>query len=174
MSKGKEKITQVVIQLKNNEHVFKNLLEHVNGDQVIWRPNPEKWNLLEIVSHLVDEEIHDFRTRVEHALYYPEKKLVPIDPEGWVQSHNYTNNDYQETLHLFLEERKASIKWLEQLGEVNWSSALLHPELGKLSAEVFLHNWLAHDYLHIRQILRYKFAFLKSASKIDLSYAGEW
>jgi hypothetical protein len=35
-------------------------------------------------------------------------------------------------------------------------------------------NWLAHDYLHIRQILRLKYEYLKSISEEDLSYAGEW
>ena len=38
----------------------------------------------------------------------------------------------------------------------------------------FSPNWLAHDYLHIRQIIRLKFAYLQQLSKEDLSYAGNW
>ena len=133
-----------------------------------------KMVLLEIVCHLLDEEIYDFRTRVKHALDTPEKELTPIDPEGWVTTRNYLSKDYDETLKSFLIERENSIEWLKQLGEVNWSNSLKHPELGDLSAASFLRNWLAHDYLHIRQILRYKFEFLKQSSEIDLSYAGDW
>ncbi|MGC6432029.1 MAG: DinB family protein [Jejuia sp.] len=174
MSKARFNISGIIEELKSNQSVFKSLLENVDALQLQWRPSADKWNLLEIVSHLLDEETQDFRARVEHALYYPEKKLVPIDPEGWVQSHNYASNDYQATLNLFLEERKTSVKWLMQLEDVNWKSALHHPELGKLSAEVLLLNWLTHDYLHIRQILRYKFELLKLDSNIDLNYAGAW
>ena len=39
---------------------------------------------------------------------------------------------------------------------------------------MMLTNWLAHDYLHIRQIIKLKFDFLKDQSDEHLSYAGEW
>jgi hypothetical protein len=39
---------------------------------------------------------------------------------------------------------------------------------------MFLHNWLAHDYLHIRQIIRIKYDYLKKTSGEILLYAGEW
>lgn len=161
-------------QLENNKVIFENLLKNIPDYQHNWRPNPEKWSLSEIVCHLLDEEILDFRARVKHALEYPEKELVPIDPEGWVKTHKYADKDYNETLNLFLEERNNSITWLKQLKDVDWTNSIKHPHLGNLSAELFLRNWLAHDYLHIRQILRYRFQLLKSSSKIDLSYAGGW
>jgi hypothetical protein len=174
MTTLKQGVQEVFVQLENNAVVFKNLLKDLNEQHYLWRPKPGKWCLLEIISHMLDEEIYDFRARVKHALEYPENTLIPIDPEGWVKSHNYLDNDYHKTLDVFLKERRNSIKWLKLQEHVNWHNQLLHPELGTLSAELFLRNWLAHDYLHIRQILRYKFGLLKSSSKIDLSYAGNW
>jgi hypothetical protein len=50
----------------------------------------------------------------------------------------------------------------------------VHPELGMLRAKIFLANWLAHDYLHIRQIIRYQFEYLKVKTEVDLNYAGNW
>ncbi len=167
-------LKDIITQLEHNKKVFENLLKDITDYQYNWRPKPEKWCLLEIVCHLLDEEIYDFRARVKHTLEYPEKDLIPIDPEGWVTTRNYISKDYDNTLKLFLAERQNSIAWLQQLGDVNWNNELKHPELGNLSAELFLRNWLAHDYLHIRQILRYKFELLKSSSKIDLNYAGDW
>ncbi len=164
----------ILNQLENNKQVFENLLRYLPESKYLWRPRPEKWCLLEIVCHLLDEEIYDFRARVKHALETPEKVLVPIDPEGWVKERNYVSKNYQETLKAFLKERDTSVQWLRQQNDVNWSNTLSHPELGELSAELFLRNWLVHDYLHIRQILRYKFEFLKSSSGIDLNYAGAW
>ena len=43
-----------------------------------------------------------------------------------------------------------------------------------MSAKLFLTNWLAHDYLHIRQIIRYQYHYLKESTAIDLGYAGNW
>lgn len=164
----------ILNQLENNKQVFENLLRYLPENKYLWRPKPEKWCLLEIVCHLLDEEIYDFRARVKHALKTPEKALATTDPEGWVKERNYVSKNYQETLKSFLKERDTSVQWLREQNDVDWSNTLSHPELGALSAELFLRNWLAHDYLHIRQILRYKFEFLKSSSEIDLNYAGAW
>ena len=174
MNTTKHEFHHIVIQLENNKSVFENLLKEIPQSQYLWRPNPQKWCLLEIVCHLLDEEVYDFRARVKHALEYPEKSLVPINPGGWVKERNYVSKKYNAILQMFLKERSNSIVWLKQQKHVDWSRALSHPDLGKLSAELFLRNWLAHDYLHIRQILRYKFELLKSSSKIDLNYAGNW
>ncbi|WP_298341235.1 DinB family protein [uncultured Algibacter sp.] len=174
MDTTKHGLKDIICNLENNKSIFENLLKDIPENQYLWRPKPEKWCLLEIVCHLLDEEIYDFRARVKHALEYPEKKLIPIDPEGWVNDKNYILNNYKSTLQSFLNERANSVTWLKELDVANWENSLLHPELGKLSAEQFLRNWLAHDYLHIRQILRYKFEFLKASSSISLSYAGNW
>jgi hypothetical protein len=46
--------------------------------------------------------------------------------------------------------------------------------LGRLSAGTFLSNWLAHDYLHIRQIIRLKYQYLQRQTRESLDYAGAW
>ncbi len=43
-----------------------------------------------------------------------------------------------------------------------------------MSAQLFLNNWLAHDLLHIRQILSIKFNYLKENTEEPLNYAGDW
>jgi len=43
-----------------------------------------------------------------------------------------------------------------------------------MTASMFFSNWLAHDYLHIRQITRLKYDYLKQLTNEDLSYAGTW
>ena len=41
--------------------------------------------------------------------------LQKIDPVGWVKSKDYINQDYEEVLQKFLEERKRSVEWLNSL-----------------------------------------------------------
>jgi hypothetical protein len=77
-------------------------------------------------------------------------------------------------LNKFITERGQSINWLKSLENPNWNNAFEHNKLGSLNAKYFLNNWLAHDYLHIRQILKLKFDYLEYQSGENLDYAGKW
>ena len=165
----------IVIQdLTKNKSVFQSLLSDVSDEFRLWRPSPEKWSLHEIVCHLLDEERFDFRARVNHVLKTPGHPMPPIDPAGWVQEKNYISWNYTATLREFLLERENSLKYLQELVEPNWQLVHHHHKLGTISAGQLLYNWLAHDYLHFRQVTRYQYMFLKEQSGIDLGYAGDW
>ena len=164
----------VITLLEKNKQVFEALLSDISDDLRHWRPTPEKWNLLEIVCHLFDEEQLDFRARIKHILEMPLATMPPIDPAGWVKEKEYASRDYDQVVELFLAEREISIQYLKNLGGVNWQTTTRHPTLKKVTAGYFLYNWLAHDYLHIRQINRYAYLFFKKNSGLELSYAGDW
>ncbi len=161
-------------ELNRNKYIFKGLLENIDDDEYLWKPNPDKWCLLEIICHLRDEEVDDFRTRVQYVLETPELVLPPIDPVNWVKERNYIEQNYKRALNDFLRERERSVEWLQALTDPKWDNQYQHPKLGPMSAKLFLSNWLAHDYLHIRQIVKVKFDYLIFISSEDLNYAGEW
>ncbi|WP_170827379.1 DinB family protein [Roseivirga sp. 4D4] len=161
-------------ELSANAKVFEGLFEINETRQAHWKPSEDKWCLLEIACHLVDEEIFDFRTRVKTALNPEKFDFVPIVPVGWVKSKNYLSQNYEQQTRTWLEERQQSIEWLQSLKSPNWESCLVHPELGEMSAWQLLENWVAHDYIHLRQIIRTKRAYLDHIAKKDISYAGNW
>jgi hypothetical protein len=164
----------LIVDLARNANVFRSLLEGIDDTEVKWKPEPKKWSLLEIVCHLHDEEREDFRARVQHTLANNAEDLPPIDPEGWVTSRDYASQDYREALTRFLDERKRSIEWLRSLDHPEWKNACIHPRYGPMSAEFFLTNWVAHDILHIRQIIRTRYQYLAHSTGQILLYAGEW
>lgn len=164
----------IISELKRNKLVFNELLKNIDDNLIKWKPSSDKWCLLEIVCHLVDEEINDFRARLKSTLENPKQDLVPIDPTGWVNSKKYIEQNYNTKLVEFLNEREKSIIYLEQLKEPKWDNFYQHPKFGKLSAKLFFTNWLAHDYLHIRQIIKLKFNYLSLTSNQNLNYAGNW
>lgn len=165
---------QIIDALARNKEVFKELLAGVEKNCYKWRPTPDQWNLLEIVCHLRDEEQEDFRVRTRRVLEGTEGPLPAIDPASWVQERSYKDQNYGEVLLDFLQEREASIHWLNSLTDPQWKNFYNHPKLGPMTAELFLSNWLAHDYLHVRQILKLKFDYLGQMTEIDLGYAGNW
>lgn len=165
---------KIIQELARNKLVFKELLNGLPEEEYLWKQNPDKWCLLEIICHLYDEEREDFRTRTKQVLTSPELPLPKIDPVGWVNERKYLQQNFSEKLKDFLFEREQSVKWLQTLKNPGWNNAYNHPKLGKMTARLFLSNWLAHDYLHIRQITKLRYEYLKFKSAEDLSYAGNW
>lgn len=164
----------VFSRLRANGLVFESLLRDTPPAQRTWKPQPESWSLLEVVCHLYDEEREDFRSRLRSVLEDPSKPLPPIDPQTWVTERGYLSQDFAVKLDAFLHERVASVRWLESLVAPEWESAYPHPKFGPLTARMFLVNWLAHDYLHIRQVVRLQHQHLQATSRVSLDYAGSW
>lgn len=163
-----------IYEFSKNKEVFNSLLKGINNEEYLWKSLPEKWCLLEILCHLYDEEREDFRARIQHVFTNSELLLPAIAPADWVTERKYLQQDYSEMLEKFLKERDKSIHWLQSLNNPPWDNTHQHPKLGPMTAKLFFTNWLAHDYLHIRQIIKLKYDRLKALSGEDLSYAGNW
>ena len=161
-------------ELERNGALFGDLLSGLPAHQNTWRPAEGKWCLLEICCHLLDEEREDFKARTRHVLETPDKDLPKFDPIKWVTERKYIEQDYDTVLLNFRKEREASVKWLRALMNPQWENAFHHPKFGDMSSKLFLTNWLAHDYLHIRQVMALKFQYLGQVYKQPLNYAGDW
>ncbi len=164
----------IIRELERNREVFHDLLSGLPKEEYLWKPEPLKWCLLEIICHLYDEEREDFRARLKQVLVTPELAFPPIDPQGWVHERNYLEQDFESVFRKFSEERNESVSWLKSLSSPQWKNAYNHPKFGPISGNLLLSNWLEHDYLHCRQILTLKHLYLKDHSAESLAYAGTW
>lgn len=164
----------IISDLKRNKDVISQLLSHIDSQQYLYREAKDKWNLLEVICHLVDEEREDFVVRIKSVLKDPLQQLPSIDPVGWVKSRNYMDQDYDSKLNEWIELRNANCSYLDQLKSVSWQNAYQHQHFGPMSAKLFLCNWLSHDYHHIRQIITIKRAYIIHSSGESLEYAGDW
>lgn len=166
---------KLIDQLQQNARRVPTLIESVAVEQAIWRPAPEKWSILEITAHLLDEEREDFRARVDLLLHSPGTAGPPIDPQGWVSARRYNERDLKKTLAQWVAERHESIKWLRGLTAPAWENVYAHPVAGPLHAGDLLGAWVAHDWLHIRQLASTHYLYLRELAKpYQLQYAGDW
>ena len=164
---------KIKAHLGENGNVFKYLFQSVSDEQARWRPGEDKWSILEVINHLYDEEREDFRKRLELTLKNPEEPWPPIDPEGWVVERKYNERNLRRSLQNFFDEREKSLLWLNQLGSPDWQASHRHPQMGPMSAELILANWLAHDLFHIRQVTDLHFAYLtEQVMPVSLDYSG--
>jgi len=161
-------------RFSNNCGVIESLLRDVSADQVRWKPSPDKWSMLEVINHLYDEEREDFRQRLELTLANPTQSWPPIDPRGWVVNRGYNVRELDKSLNNFLAERENSLTWLQQLSSPNWENSNDGPN-GHLAAGDLLASWLAHDFLHIRQLTRLHWQYVgANAQPYQTTYAGPW
>ena len=165
---------KIIEQLANNADVFSRQLVHKLAEEYTYKPNKDKWCMLEVICHLVDEEREDFRARIQSVLENPKNQLPGFNPVEWVSSRKYIEQDFAAKLAEFEDERRKSIAWMKSLNNPTWTNAYDHPKAGPLSAEFFLANWLAHDFIHIRQINRLSFEYLEDFARVNLDYAGNF
>lgn len=165
---------EIIEELDRNKECIVNLLGGLTEHQINWKPDENSWCLLEVICHLYDEEQLDFRARFSHILESPEQAMSPINPPAWIIEHDYMGQNFEEKLQGWKKEREHSLDWLKSLVDPDLTKTYLHPKLGPMSAKFMLSNWLAHDYLHLRQILKLKYAYLERMKGTPLFYAGDW
>jgi hypothetical protein len=164
----------LVRQLKDDAERIRLLVAAVSAEQARWRPDPDSWSILEVVNHLYDEEREDFRVRLDIILHGPDRPWPPIDPAGWVAAREYNQRELEPSLQDFLAERRASLAWLATLEAPDWDASVTS-SFGSMRAGDMFAAWVAHDSLHMRQLVELHHAWiLHLAAPYSVDYAGEW
>jgi hypothetical protein len=167
-------ITNYIDRLAGNLTVFAGLISGVTAAQAQWQPANNKWSMVQIINHLYDEEIYDFRARLKSLLADPQRKWEAIDPPKWVVEREYYKREIVESFHNFKQERLASIAWLNTIDNPRWENSYHHPQ-GNIKAGDLLISWLSHDLIHIRQINRLHWEYFNDLSQpYSSAYAGKW
>jgi hypothetical protein len=161
-------------QLADNAARIDALIRGVSSQEATWKPDRDTWSILEVVNHLYDEEKEDFRIRLELILHHPEQPWPGIDPAGWVTERRYNERDLEKSLKGFLNERSASLDWLNKLENPNWNASY-EAHFGSIRAGDIFASWVTHDHLHMRQLVELHRALtVHKAKPYKLEYAGEW
>ncbi len=167
-------IDSLASRMAENAARIRALVRGVSDQQARWKPDPASWSILEVVHHLLDEEREDFRVRLDYTLHHPDELWPAIDPGGWVTSRRYNEKDPKATLDQFLAERDASLAWLKTLSAPEWETAHEAP-FGSISAGDLLAAWVAHDLLHMRQLVELHWHdTITELEPFRTQYAGEW
>ena len=165
----------MIASLKSFGETLPQLVSNVSAENAKWKPPTQNWSILEIVCHLVDEEVEDFRRRVQMTLEDPSQEWASINPEIWAVERKYNEQNLQEKVQAFVAERTKSIDWLEGLSGADWNKAYQHKHFGPMRAGDLLVAWTAHDQLHVRQIAKRKFELVRrDAGDYVADYAGDW
>lgn len=161
-------------ELQYSTAMIRALLAGIAPEEARLKPNVHSWSILEVVCHLYDEEREDFREHLDFILHRQQEEWHVIDTEGWVIERNYNEQDFAEMQGKFLAEREQSFAWLNGLQNPEWEKTYTTPYRAISAGEMFA-CWVAHDNLHIRQLVELRRFRLETITKpYNLEYAGDW
>lgn len=167
-------LTYGINQLSANAAKIEALVQDIPTGQARWKPDPQSWSVLEVINHLYDEELEDFPQRLKHILNQTAADWPPIDPQGWVAERAYNERELTPSLANFLEARQKSIIWLKTLETPDWQLSYEAP-WGPITAGDMFAAWVAHDLLHLRQLVELLWAYnSKEVVPYTIRYAGDW
>ncbi len=155
-------VKKIIKQMTTNALILDTMTKSISHDQAVWKPAPQKWSVLEVVHHLLDEEKSDFRARLKLTLDGKGEPWPPFDPLRLVTEHKYNEQDFDKIMSLWLDERAESLVWLQKLEKPQWELYYNHPQIGIIRAGDLLVSWLEHDLLHFHQLLNLQIEYQKS------------
>ena len=161
-------------ELVNSTEIIEALLAGLSQDEAQIKPSPGSWSILEVVCHLYDEEREDFREHLDFILHRQDEEYHVIDPQGWVKERKYDEQNFVRMQKNFFAERKQSLEWLRGLPNPNWETTYTS-QYGTVSAGEIFACWVAHDNLHIRQLVELRRSRIERITNpYDIQYAGDW
>jgi hypothetical protein len=162
------------VELTNSTDTIRSLLTGITQEEARIKPTPESWSILEVVCHLHDTEREDFREHLDFILHRQNEEYHVIDPQDWIVSRKYNEQDLEEMKTKFFAERKKSLEWLQQISNSDWDTTYTS-EYGSVSAGEMFACWIAHDNLHIRQFVELRRHRIEMITKpYPIEYAGDW
>jgi hypothetical protein len=167
-------ISQVLAQLKYSGEAITRLTADVENEAATWKPDSENWSVHEVMYHLAYEEIFDFRFYIGQIFAQHAAADLEKERQTWSNDDPKKEQPLNDLVLLFKKEREKSLAWLNALKEPDWDQEISF-SWGSLKAGDFLVSWLAHDLLHLRQLVELRYAFTAQGfPPFSVEYAGKW
>ncbi len=158
----------------NSTEMIRALIHGIGQEQAQVKPDAESWSILEVICHLHDEEREDFREHLNFILHRQNEEWHTIDPQGWITERKYNGQNFSEMQAKFFAERKKSLEWLNGLSSAEWETTY-QSKWGAMKAGDMFSSWVAHDNLHIRQLVELRRARIEKITQpYPIEYAGDW
>lgn len=161
-------------ELTQSTEMIKSLLAGIGAEEARMKPSKGTWSILEVTCHLYDEEREDFREHLDFILYRQNEQWHPIAPQAWVKQRKYNEQDFGKMKAKFFRERTKSLAWLLSLKKADWNISY-RTKFRLMRAGDMFASWVAHDNLHIRQLVELRRWHIEQNTKpFKIPYAGDW
>jgi len=144
---------EVADLLESSGHAFAASLDALTPELASWRPAPGEWCINEVVGHVIEAERNGFAGRIQVILGADEPDLPTWDRDRIIKERDDCARNPKDLKQELLEVRSDSIKLVRSLRPEQMARGGLHPQVGRLTVDELLHEWVHHDGNHLRQAL---------------------
>ena len=144
---------EVADLLESSGHAFAATLDALTPELASWRPAPGEWCVNEVVCHVIEAEKNGFAGRIRIILGADEPDLPTWDRDRIIKDRDDCARDPKELKQELTEIRRESVKLVRSLRPEQMPRGGLHPQVGRLTVDELLHEWVHHDSNHLRQAL---------------------
>jgi hypothetical protein len=127
------------------------LLRDVPAQRLCRRPAPGKWSIVEIVSHLAEDELTS-SWRYRQMIENPGVALAGFDQDLWAQLGDYPAWPVTDAFQMYRLLREANLRMLLQLRPEQWECFGIHAERGRITVRDLARHMAAHDRNHLDQV----------------------
>jgi hypothetical protein len=126
-------------------------LYNLSKEQIAYRIADNKWNIAEVVAHLVDTEIQSY-ARFRSILADDVPYISNHNEAKWVVTFNQSSIDVNESLAIFKLMRNRNYELIESLNDNQLKMRGLHSIRGWITVEDLIKTYTDHLKNHIGQI----------------------
>jgi hypothetical protein len=145
--------SEVADLLEMSGQAFASTLDALTPEVASWHPGPGEWCVNEVVGHVIEAEKNGFAGRIRLTLDADEPDLPAWDRDGIATKRNDCAKDPQVLKAELVEIRKHSVQLVRSIRPEQFQRGGTHPEVGRLTVEDLMHEWVHHDGNHLRQAL---------------------
>lgn len=141
--------------LSSAPSAFRALLSAAAPAALAHRESPDAWSPHEVLCHVTDGEVTDWRPRVA-AIVADEgdRRFPPFDRLGGHRTYGaWPTAALLDEFERLRRDNRAYLAQL-QLSDAALARTGIHPEFGEVTLEQLLSCWAVHDLAHISQIAR--------------------
>jgi hypothetical protein len=139
--------------LNSSGHAFASTLDALPPEAAAWHPKPGEWCVNECVGHIIESEERGFAGRIRILLGADEPDLGTWDQVAVAKERKDCERAPSELRDELLAVRKESVSMIRSLRPEQLKRGGMHPEVGRLTVDEVLHEWVHHDGNHLRQAL---------------------
>jgi len=150
---GRDEIVQI---LSGTPERLAEVARRLTPEQLRDRPARDEWSINDVLAHL--RACADvWEAAVERMLTEDHPTIRAINPGAWIESTDYSNLPFAESLSRFIEQRQALLRRLEQLPDDDWNRGATVTGAGaplERTVLAYMNRFARHERQHYRQLDR--------------------
>lgn len=149
-------MTQVNFEAFLNTHgQLVSAIDGLSEEQTAWKPKPESWSVLEVLSHLVDHSLV-ISFRIRDILAGTEARLPAFDQDAWVSGQYANESSVADVLQAFHALLLYNSLLLGRLDAADLGKTGVNAKGETVNITDIVEGFTRHVQRHLGQIVRIK------------------